>query len=394
MNFSFYIFGTLGRQYSQYPDDYIASSLSNVPEETKGVRLIIQREMQLVHYIFTEKLSEENVIGFCLVFNNTRLLKPKNLILFFHELIEKHLIEVGEIVRYTDGGVLQNKISSFHEKQDVYEVLSALVNKELEENGSRYGIKVLNTIYDGTRTCESIETSASEDEIIALTEKHNKVIIDNHAGLTKSHIRQLLETLREENIKAHGKIEKLEANVKTLNRKKKQYSYVITLFIIVLGCCAGLYFLNDNLNTTKGDLIDTKKIVEVQNDSLNSKDAQISSLDKQRETEISKRELAEQNLVEIKENTEGIQPFMVKSTSFNFTTGYFSFRYYGFKEKEVNIKIYAFSENGEYYGNSSRIHIKEGNNQAAIYLSSYLSAQRWYHFEILIDNKIVGGDRH
>lgn len=191
MNFSFYIFGTLGRQYSQYPDDYIASSLSNVPEETKGVRLIIQREMQLVHYIFTEKLSEENVIGFCLVFNNTRLLKPKNLILFFHELIEKHLIEVGEIVRYTDGGVLQNKISSFHEKQDVYEALSTLVNKELEENGSRYGIKVLNTIYDGTRTCESIETSASEDEIIALTEKHNKVIIDNHAGLTKSHIRQL-----------------------------------------------------------------------------------------------------------------------------------------------------------------------------------------------------------
>ena len=75
----------------------------------------------------------------------------------------------------------------------------------------------------------------------------------------------------EQNQKANEDIARLqEANV-NLERKKKQYSFVILLALIILGCGIGLFFLNDNLNSTRGEL-------EQANQTISNKNSEISEL--------------------------------------------------------------------------------------------------------------------
>ena len=102
MNFSFYILGTPEGRYSQYPDDYTASTLSGLQDGMAGARLVIYREMDLVHYAYTERLGNNNIIGFCLIFNKVRVLKPHQLIKLFRFIIEKRLIESGDIIKYNE----------------------------------------------------------------------------------------------------------------------------------------------------------------------------------------------------------------------------------------------------------------------------------------------------
>ena len=80
MNFSFYIIGTPEGRYSQYPDDYTAPTLSNLQEGVDGARLVIYRDMDLVHYVYTERIGTNAILGFCLIFNKVRISKPTQLI--------------------------------------------------------------------------------------------------------------------------------------------------------------------------------------------------------------------------------------------------------------------------------------------------------------------------
>lgn len=83
MNFSFYIIGTPEGRYSQYPDDYTAPTLSNLQEGVDGARLVIYRDMDLVHYVYTERIGTNAILGFCLIFNKVRISKPTQLIQLF-----------------------------------------------------------------------------------------------------------------------------------------------------------------------------------------------------------------------------------------------------------------------------------------------------------------------
>ena len=179
MNFSFYIIGTPEGRYSQYPDDYTAPTLSNLQEGVDGARLVIYRDMDLVHYVYTERIGTNAILGFCLIFNKVRISKPTQLIQLFRFIIEKRLVESGKLIRYSENGVLKFNVKALNECVKDYEHLKVYINSEFENNASKYNIQPLTTIYNGVKTSTSLDQNASDDQIVSMTNKYNKVIVND-----------------------------------------------------------------------------------------------------------------------------------------------------------------------------------------------------------------------
>lgn len=304
MNFSFYILGTPEGRYSQYPDDYTASTLAGLQEGMAGARLVIYREMDLVHYAYTERLGNNSIIGFCLIFNKARIQKPRQLIRLFRFIIEKRLVESGEVIKYTDDGELRFKVRSMSECIKEYDRLKGFLNSEFENNASKYDIEPLTTTYNGVRSTGELDRNASDGQIVALTNQHNKVIVDDDNGIEHGYIPQVIASLREQNQKANEEIARLQEANANLERKKKQYSFVILLALIILGCGVGLFFLNDNLNSTRGEL-------EQANQTISNKNSEISELNSTIESKNREIKQEKERYSNLESEIASVAPFVI-----------------------------------------------------------------------------------
>lgn len=417
MNFNLYIFGTPKGRYNQYPDDYIASTLTGIQDNTEGTRLVIHREMNLIHYVFSERIDKSNIIGFCLIFNKAYVQKPKQLIALFRYLIEKNLIESGQILKYSQDGVLQYNISAFSDNIKEYDRIKSALNREFDNNTSRYGISPLSTIYNGTKTTEYVGADATDAQILSVTSKCNTVIIDSKVGVAHGQIEQVMAYLRNENEKANMRINQLQNDITLLNRQKKQYRFVAILFLFLLGCGVGLFFLNDSLNATRNNLANANKTIDIQQDSLNNRQARINVLrenvktletrnrrlqSEKEDLESEKQSLQSQYDEECELRSElenklsavsSTHPLVVTSNTFNFSTGRFQFDYYGIQSKYVNLSIKAYG-NGKSYESSGQLYVYSGRNNASIYLDKNLDNSVYYYFFLYADNKLIGAGRY
>lgn len=268
----------MGR-YSQYPDDYIAPTLVGLQKDLSGSRLVIFREMDLVHYVYYEKIGEAGYIGFCVIFNGARLTKPKKLIQYFRQMVESSFVKEGKIIRYDENGNLKFNIKEIFEIKADYEEIRKRLEKELSNNRKKYGVEELNSTYNGLKNSESLKESSSDDEITRLTDKFNKVIIDSNIGIENGYLPQLMNDLRERLSSSNQKIIQLNNDIETLNKKKKQYKYVVSLFLIVILCCVGLYLFYNEVIHKKDKIKQLEKTIVVKNDSIKSNIKKIESLD-------------------------------------------------------------------------------------------------------------------
>lgn len=162
---------------------------------------------------------------------------------------------------------------------------------------------------------------------------------------------------------------------------------------MILGCGVGLLFLNDSLKNTQADLEHANQTISNKDNTIVGLNNKVSSLKTSLTDEKEMREKAENDFVSFKSLLNDIQPFIVKKTSFTFDTGWLSFDYYGLREETIDLQVKAFCGD-ESYSNSKSMDVKKGNNSFSIYLSNNLNRSTWYSFELLVGNKIVGGDRH
>lgn len=235
MNFNLYIHGTPDGRYNQYPYDYTAPMLEEWQKGDNGTQMVIYRKMDLVYYDFVEKLNDKgDKIGLCIVFNNAQLLRPKLLIDFFNDIVDNYLIKSGEIIRYGGDGKIHYNIHKFNEAIKSYQRIISIINSELETNEVKYGIVPLTSSYNGYNTYDCIDYKSSDEQIVALTNKHNKVLVKDSYSAENSYFNQLISNLRTENISAKNKIKELESEIDKVNRQKKQYKWVAILGIIVV----------------------------------------------------------------------------------------------------------------------------------------------------------------
>lgn len=279
MNFNLYIYGTPEGRYNQYPNDYTASLLEEWQKGAKGTRLVIYRKMDLVYYGYTERLNNEgNCIGFCIVFNNARVLKPKLLIQFFKTVVEDYLVKSGDIIKYSEDGKIHYNLRAFNEGTRAFDKLKDLISSEFDSNESKYGIVLLDSIYNGINSFETIDSNATDSQILALTNKHNKVIINDANGAEASYLNKLIANMRAENVAAKEKIKSLESEVEKVNRQKKQYRMIVFLVLAVAGCLVALYFSNSNIQSLNGDLSQKKEEIKVLNNDVAIANTKIDSM--------------------------------------------------------------------------------------------------------------------
>lgn len=300
MNFSFYIFGTPDGRYNQYPDDYIAPVIKNMCEDIRGSRLVIHREMNLVHYTYFERIDEANFIGFCLIFNNARISKPKAFIGLCRRTIEDIIIPSGKIIRYDAQGVLRYTIKTFSDNHEEYKKIKTFVEKELDGSPDAYGIEPLKDIFNGTKTIGVSTMDISDEQILELTEKNNTVIINGEEGIEAGYIDKIISELRENNNSSKKKIEELEAEILKVNRQKKQVGWVALLSVIVFISFIGILLLNSNVLEKESEISALNIELSHHKDSLSECISAISELRSDLQAERIKYNKKENELAEVR----------------------------------------------------------------------------------------------
>lgn len=404
MNASVYLFGEFNGGYSQYPADYASSIFQKFSANAKSTtQIAIHRDGNLVYYGYIRKLQQNRYLGLCVVLNGLILKRIDGLFSLFENTIS-NLVTNGQLIHFNEQGNLITSVEKLYLNREEIDLLTESLRAGFKRFETHYA--PLPAVSYGTSkdSCKNFVVNDDPEEIIKSSYTNGYTYIYKYKGFNTAQLNSykcvLIKSYKEKQ-KIAAKLDALEKeHAKTL-KQKKQFKYVIILFVILLGCGIGLFALNDNLNLTRDALSHANDIISMQNDSLSSKTIQISNLhtenhelERRRQAEESRRAEAENNLDSFKSKIRNRQPFIVKSTSFSFSSGYLSFDYYGMIEGLVSVKVQAFNDNGECYTNSSSIYIMKGDNSASILVSRNLDGDKWYSFELLKDNIILGGDRH
>ena len=402
MNISTYIFGSLGNGYSQYPNDYAQTIFQSIYAQSSApTQIVAHREDKLIYYAYVRKLEAGQYIGLCVVLNSVMLTDFKEMFSIFENLITS-LVVNGIILQFNDKGDIVSKASQLYTNQaEVSRVTDNLRNEFSKlENTSKplppvsYGIakNEKRTFSIGDNMNDIVKASVSFNYTFIVKQK-------DFDTQSLSSYRGIVSRLNKEKIDLTQKYQDLQKEHAKVLKQKKQFQLVVFLALAILGCGIGLFFLNDNLNMTKSELADANNTISIRNDTIESKNNQISglcrdvhNLNVSLNEEIERREQVENDYESFKNSLNNMQPFIVKSTSFNFSSGWLSFDYYGLRDTTVTVQVKAF---GNYaYSNSASIDIEKGYHSNSIYLSSGLNSSDWYSFELLVGNKIIGGDRH
>lgn len=404
VNSSIYIFGSFDNGYTQYPDNYAKGIYQNFFAQAKSKsQIVIHRDKELMYYGYVRKLDKSSqYIGFCVLLNGMMFSNISNLFAIFENAIAE-LVSRGDII-------------AFNEHGDIISITSSLANQQQEISDI---IAIIRNGIDGmesyTKSLPPVNYSISntEQKVFAYSD-HNDTIVNASCKYAYTYIAKdkgcdtaslsgykgVIRKLHKEKDELSSEYSNLKNQYDKLNKQKKQYRNVIILCLLVVLCGTGLFFLNDTLNNTQQTLeqsqnenVQKGKTIQKLNADITILNGNISNLESSLSYEQSKREEAETELNTLKNIYTEHQPLFIKSTSFNFNTGYLSFEYYGYYEKTITLGVRAYDGNNS-YSNSTTFNVEEGHHFASIYLSSYLSSSRWYSFELLIGNKIIGGDRH
>ena len=390
MNASVYLFGEFNSGYSQYPDDYASSIFQKFSANAKSTtQIAIHRDGNLVYYGYIRKLQQGRYIGLCVVLNGLILKRIDGLFSLFDNTIS-NLVTNGKLIHFNEQGDLVTCVEKLYLNQEEIDLLTESLRagfKRFEAYSATLPAVSYGTSKD---SCKDFVVDDEQEKIIKPSYTNGYTYVYKSKGSNTAQLNSykgVLSRSYKEKQELAAKLDALEKeHAKTL-KQKKQFKYVIIMFVILLGCAIGLFALNDNLNLTRDALSNANDTICMQKDSLYVKSVEISNLH-------DAHQKVKSNLESLKKKICDRQPFIVKSTSFDFSSGYLRFEYYGMTDVTVNVKVRAYNDEGSSYSNSSSIYIESGDNSASIFLSRGLDGGKWYSFELLKDNIIIGGDRH
>lgn len=292
MNFSFYTFGTPKGRYSQYPDDYTTSLITGFQRELTGIQLVIHREMNLMYYVFSERLDKTQTIGFCLVLNNARIKKPCTLISLFRFIVEIYLVNNKSIYQMDDDGRWKFKVDNLSGCFGEHQILKDFIDIEFDRFNFKYGIEPLSTIYNGTKTIGNLGLDVTTDhQILETTSRHNTVIIKGDRGIAQGNLSQTIALWQKRYEEVTNRNAQLSGELANLKRAKKQTRWVAILAIAVIASLIGIYFLNDNLSGKNNTIEQLQTSLDERELALESTQDSLDSVTQQLEVTANKLDL-------------------------------------------------------------------------------------------------------
>ncbi len=420
MNFNFYIFGNPRKRFSQYPQDYTREFLEPLAGNLDGSRAMIYRKLDLTYYAFVESLGENMYMGICMVFNKVRASHPKQLFDFMKSVIESQALKNGKIIQYTTEGNIVFVNPDMSDDTHAYEYLRSVINSMLENKKNNFGINVLPSRYEVVSKTEYIFSTEPNKVITQLSDHNSKVVIDYGDGIRSNSTHKIILSLQEQLYVSKNTIDSLSEEITELERQKKQYRNVIVLFLLVLACCIGLFFLYDSLYQTEKDLHSTTKQLVIANDSITVYQAEISTLrtkaqnlldtvsvlhkkldDTTTELSDTKRELSyeTQSKISFQDKVDfyrSVAPLVITKGSLSFSGDYLKVNctYYASSSFERKYRIRVISgSTGEVIANSNcTVHPSLGSGSFSI--TAYHERGKkasFYTVEIVERERIIGG---
>ena len=411
MNITVYLFGKFNNGYTQYPDDSTSGIFGQFHRMAKSTtQIAIHRDGNLMYYGYIRKLEQDKYIGLCVVLNGLLLTRIDNLFSLFENIISG-LATKGYLIHFNEQGTLVTNVEKLYPNKEEIDLLS----ESLRAGFSRLDkdTKPLPAVSYGVSKDSSKDFAISDDseEIIKSSHANGYTYIYKSRGFDTAQMNSyqgVLTRISNENKELQDKLATVEAKNKKILRQKKQFKFVAVLLVVLLIGGIGSFSLYDNLNITRKDLSHAKNAIgrltdytKILQDSIGKQNILISDiltknhgLEQSLQAEEALRIEAESNLETLRDKITKRQPFIVKNTSFNFRTGYLSIYYYGMIEGWTTIKARACNDNGPSYTGTSTIYVVAGDNSASVYISNNLNRDKWYSFEVLMNNVILGGDRH
>jgi len=394
MNVTVYLFGEFNNGYTQYPDDYTKTIFQKFYSNAKSAtQITIHREGNLMYYGYIRKLELNRYIGFCVVINGLILTRLEGLFSLFENTIFA-LVSNGQLIHFNEQGNIVTKLYINREEIDLLTQLFRAGFHHFQNT-----VKPLPPInYSISQdTIKSFAIDNDIDEIIKSSYTFGYTYIFKSKDFNTSQLnsfKEVLENLNNEKTELANQYNKLEEEHKKTIKQKKHYRFVAILFILVFGCLIGLVSLNSYLNNTISALNNAKSTISDQNNTLSNKSEQISTLESENLALQNKYQQKKNNFDSLQAIVSERQPFIIKSTSFDFNSGYLSYRYYGFKNESLKIQVRAFNDNGTSFVTTTDVNVYVGENRNEIYLNNNLNKDDWFSFVILKENIVLGGDRH
>lgn len=286
MNSSVYVYGNFLSGYTQYPDeDFSASIFQTFYKRAKATtQVAVHRDGHLMYYCYIRKLQQKQYIGLCVLLNGTMLARFSGLFDLFENTIAT-LAEKGHLIQYDRYGNLKaNADKLFMNIEEVESICESL--KKGFDNLANTAVKLPPENFAvGKNNVQEFVVDDKEDAILQSSFTNGYTFIYKSKGFNTAQMNSykgVLEQVSNEvcclkkkiSILYEEKQELQDENGKIL-RQKKQFQYVVILFIAIVACGVGILFLNKNLHLVQGQLADANDSVRVKNQVIRSNDSLI-----------------------------------------------------------------------------------------------------------------------
>lgn len=262
MNFSFYILGN-PNGYNQYPADATSAEFQAFAQSnTSESQLTVKRNGPLVSYVYVRRFPEQpsSFFGFALVFHGVYCRSSQKLFeLFYQAYIDARMR--GELIQ---SGKEKSKyiINKFIDVPlEIERIKSFFENRIKEDFGQDFApISPAFKFYTGSKT---ISIQESDEDILVMISEYNIVhVANNEKSISElERTQKMLYELRKEKNTLQKEFNKLLAT-------KKQYSIVIVLCLVLLGCAVGLFIFNKDLQSRDSQIKSLNATVKEQSKNI------------------------------------------------------------------------------------------------------------------------------
>ncbi len=395
MNITVYLFGEFSEGYNQYLEDNSSDIFQKITSQAKSKsQVVIHRDGNLMYYVYLRKLENAKYIGLCVVVNGLYISDIDRLFSLFEKTI-LNIVTKGKILRFNEKGDIVSCVSKLYlSKNEIDSITDELRDGFEQLNPYSKKLPPVNFAV-GNDSVASFSKNGDLDKIISSSYSNAYTYISKSGSDPLNSYQVVIKQLSQDNTRLSKKIQTLESNIKTIQRQKKQIKYVIFLILLVLGCCGGIYFMNENLNNTQNqldnanDIIDHNRIEIInKNSKIDSLNTDVYSLQQTCEVERNKRIKAEDNLDKI----SSIYPFIVTESSVSSSS--FNFDYYASEERNVTVTLKAINENtSEVVTNSHNLTFYKGGGTKNLNFNYSLNSNYYYYVVLIYDGKIIAGKR-
>lgn len=384
---SIYIFSYTDNIFRLYINDenrFINNVCKSAPE---GQQIAIHRDGGLMYYIYTNKISENNLYGICIV-NSQICTDIGELFKCFNNILSNEA-KKGRVFKYDDNGIIKLSVIDFATIQGDIESFFSYIKNYFDKKETKLW-KYLPTedfsISKNTKVSFSLDEDGTS-EIADAIGHYNNIYITTKNINPSSYAVRIQELSEIANNRLYQLIH-LQKNYGKLKQQKKQTTAVIIFIILLCLSLAILFWVSTDKDSSisflEGEVAEYEELLQIKNKSINYLNDSI---------EKTKQELNRYSNVVNK--IISYSPLLITSIEFWGSTGYLTFKYIGLKDTTIDVDVYMRRYNMDYADprhKEKHICINESKTDSVeIYMGSNFTYDT-YNIDIVSNGKTLGSE--